>query len=639
MSAADTPPAADAVATVRAYHARSKHHLKSYAAGPETLDWDAQPDPWRVHEGAARHRLPLPRPAGGPDWRALDVPQGVAPQAPDAAALGQWLGLSLGLAAWKQAGPDRWAVRCNPSSGNLHPTEAWLWLRGLAPATGLPDGLYHYLPREHALERRAALACGTVDAASSGGPAAPPIAPAPNPRHERPASPALWLALSSIHWREAWKYGERAFRYGQLDAGHARAGLAWAAALHGWRLRPQPVDAATLAARLGLDRLDDRRTARGLSEAEDPEVLLVLQAPGLDADPGLPPTGRDWSGRPNRLDRHPMYRWPVIDGVAAASAPDAGTERAAPARHTTPPGLARADDARACADADAPGATPPSCLPQAEEAAATVQVAARPPRRWPAALPAPASAPALLRQRRSAQRFDRQAVMPRAAFERLLQALQPDPALAPWMAAPPGPARVHPVLFTHRVEGLAPGAWLLERGSGARARLAPALSPELAWQPAAPDTTPGAAPAPPLWRLADNPALAGTLRTLCCHQALGSDACVAVAMLAEFDLALAEHGASGYRRLLQECGVIGQVLYLEAEATGLRGTGIGCFFDDAVHQLLGIADGDTRLQSLYHFTLGVPVADARIASDPPYAHLQALGTSVSTTSTAVAAAR
>ena len=36
-----------------------------------------------------------------------------------------------------------------------------------------------------------------------------------------------------------------------------------------------------------------------------------------------------------------------------------------------------------------------------------------------------------------------------------------------------------------------------------------------------------------------------------------------------------------YRRLFWECGLIGQVLYLEAEAAGVRGTGIGCFYDDA----------------------------------------------------------
>jgi hypothetical protein len=61
------------------------------------------------------------------------------------------------------------------------------------------------------------------------------------------------------------------------------------------------------------------------------------------------------------------------------------------------------------------------------------------------------------------------------------------------------------------------------------------------------------------------------------------------------------------------------VLYLEAEAAGVQGTGIGCYFDDAVHQALGLKT--TRFQDLYHFTVGTPLADARLISEPPYAHL------------------
>jgi len=71
-----------------------------------------------------------------------------------------------------------------------------------------------------------------------------------------------------------------------------------------------------------------------------------------------------------------------------------------------------------------------------------------------------------------------------------------------------------------------------------------------------------------------------------------------------------------YRELHWEAGAVGQVLYLEAEASGLRGTGIGCFFDDGVHELLGIAGG--KLQTLYHFTVGGPLTDDRIVSLPPY---------------------
>jgi nitroreductase len=65
--------------------------------------------------------------------------------------------------------------------------------------------------------------------------------------------------------------------------------------------------------------------------------------------------------------------------------------------------------------------------------------------------------------------------------------------------------------------------------------------------------------------------------------------------------------------------MIGQVLYLEAEARGVRGTGIGCFFDDAVHEILGLESD--RFQSLYHFTVGHPLEDPRITTRPPYFHM------------------
>ena len=51
--------------------------------------------------------------------------------------------------------------------------------------------------------------------------------------------------------------------------------------------------------------------------------------------------------------------------------------------------------------------------------------------------------------------------------------------------------------------------------------------------------------------------------------------------------------------------MLGHVLYLEAEAAGIRATGIGCYFDDAFHEIFGLADD--RFQSLYHFTVGMPV--------------------------------
>jgi len=110
------------------------------------------------------------------------------------------LGCSMAISSWKVYGTDRWALRCNPSSGNLHPTETYL---ALPEKEGFAAGLYHYRPQDHQLERR----CTYPPALEHG------------LFNDLPAGSFL-LGLSAIPWREAWKYGERAWRYCLLDLGH-----------------------------------------------------------------------------------------------------------------------------------------------------------------------------------------------------------------------------------------------------------------------------------------------------------------------------------------------------------------------------------------------------------------------------------
>jgi hypothetical protein len=121
----------------------------------------------------------------------------------------------------------------------------------------------------------------------------------------------------------------------------------------------------------------------------------------------------------------------------------------------------------------------------------------------------------------------------------------------------------------------------------------------------------------PLYLLAEGDAR-DMARLVSCHQDIAADSCFALGFLAEFEAALAA-GPWVYRELYWEAGLLGQILYLEAEAAGIRGTGIGCFFDDAIHRVLGIED--RSFQSLYHFTAGGPVEDPRLQTLPPYAHL------------------
>ncbi|MCP5118283.1 MAG: SagB/ThcOx family dehydrogenase, partial [bacterium] len=159
-------------------------------------------------------RLDLPEDSAEPTYDSLFVDRQPAHPVP-AGSLSRLLYYSLALSAWKVLRrPDgtyhtRWSLRVNPSSGNLHPTEGYLIC---GPVEGLCEmaALYHYAPHEHGLELRRQL-----DATPGG----------------------AYVGLTSIHWREAWKYGERAFRYCQHDVGHAIAAVAIAAAALGWTAR------------------------------------------------------------------------------------------------------------------------------------------------------------------------------------------------------------------------------------------------------------------------------------------------------------------------------------------------------------------------------------------------------------------
>lgn len=533
--------------TVRAYHLRTKHRLDRYAAGPGSLDWDAQPDPFRVWAGAKKTILPRAAERMEIPWDELAAERSPAPLS--LASLGDLLQLCAAITAWKEYAGSRWALRANPSSGNLHPTEVWVIAQGVE---GLEDGLHHYQSRDHSLELRAST----------------PLLPAGEPSSSAAKragegeqgidTPALWLGFSSIHWREAWKYGERAFRYCQLDMGHMLAAVSAAAALLGWKPRLLPLGSDAVAACLGLDRQMDFAGVEG----EDPEAILALHP----ADADMPPAGwAHWHGKPNLLDPKPMYRWPVIEEVAQASR--GGLPENIGGRETPVSPLLKNGN----------GEDSPS-LP----------------------------ATRIILKRRSAQAFDGQSVMPMAVFQRLLAGLLPGntPVWRLW----PLPPRVHPVLMVHRVEGLPTGVYVLPRSDAGAEGLRGAMRADLAWEVV------GEVPDSPLRRLV-SARCANAARTVSCHQDIAANCAVAFMLLAEFDGPIAENPAA-YRHLHWEAGMLGHQLYLEAEAHGWRGTGIGCFFDDAVHDILGLADD--RYQVVYHFSVGVPVDDPRLLTRPAY---------------------
>jgi SagB-type dehydrogenase family enzyme len=446
----------------------------------------------------------------------------------------------------------------NPSSGNLHPTEAYLISGPIAasPHGLLPAGLYHYAPKSHALELLARIKEESWQAL------------------KLPKGTML-LALTSIYWRESWKYGERAFRYSMLDVGHALAAVGVAARCLGWRaLLEDDLGTDDLTKLLGLE--EHSQLSRYEGEEEHADLLLAIHTNGSKHQLSL--HSSDFSklkseSEPAQANVLSLGHvpWALMDQVSEAS---------------RKPSTSKIYSAINSAS---------SSLPEPGKMHNDLHIDFSD--RYCQ----------LLRKRRSAKVMDGLSSMPAHSFFSILRAVMPKSSpldLLPWKPC------IHPVFFVHRVEGLEKGLYILLRDVGQKEVLKEAMLEDFVWErpsSAPPDTE--------LYLLAQGDSRLAAKETSC-RQDIASDGCFAAAMLAAFEEPLLRYGPWYYRRLFWECGVIGQAFYLAGEAAGYQGCGIGCFFDDMVHRMLGLSG--CKYQDLYHFTVGRALVDPRLIDLPAY---------------------
>jgi len=76
-----------------------------------------------------------------------------------------------------------------------------------------------------------------------------------------------------------------------------------------------------------------------------------------------------------------------------------------------------------------------------------------------------------------------------------------------------------------------------------------------------------------------------------CFQEIARTSCFTVGMFGRLTPALRASGPHAYRRLHWEAGLIGSILYLEAEAQGLGATGMGCYLDNVALSQFGFDGG------------------------------------------------
>ncbi len=497
------------------YHQQTKHTVEKLSSNRHFLDWANQPNPFRFYAGAPEIALPhemLASPASFfQSMDSLFAENNVEPHKADSTFISNLLFYSMAISAWKEIrGTDhRWALRVNPSSGNLHPTDTHLLLNGIE---GLPDGAYHYLVPRHSLEHRSEANLGPKLWRLVSG---------------QDVSPKLVICLTSIFWRESWKYQSRAFRYCNHDLGHALASIMLSANILGWKVH-------------------------AIGEFPDEEVIRLLGLSGNDEKPfliiGAFPTGQKqiniskfdfpsetdaaFKGEPNILSAEEV-KYPAIDAVYDSTVIDKNTWRARFAQ----------------------------ALPEMTGGAVFEGLKEKPIKMDSVVeKELDESVHKIIRMRRSAVDMDGIRTMPKAEFELILKTLGRGFSADFQTNGQRGFHLIDLYLYVHRVDGLPPGVYYWRR-----------QTEEL--QPLA---------------LGDQKQVA---KFVSCFQDIAADGCFAVSMVANFNLGYELFGNRCYRYVHHEAGLIGQWLYLASTALNYQATGIGCFLDDEINTYLPLPDG------------------------------------------------
>jgi len=523
------------------YHLLTKHTAEKLFASGRSLDWANQPNPFRHYEGAELIELPLEWDESKIEFFDLPAPNAVPF---DYKFLSALLYNSFAISAWKQVvGTNhKWALRVNPSSGNLHPTEVHLFFE---------YGAFHYRVDEHKLEQRNSNDIRHLLWSELG------------LKQDNP--PPILICLSSIFWREAWKYESRAFRYCNHDLGHAIAALEVSAKLYGWHT-------------VNFELFDDAKMTELLGLSKNQEHPLAFIALYPDAQNSFKSKQSNWENFVQANHEIPEYKgvsnllsktqidFPLIEKVFESTCYNNEQWIEARNKFTT------YDIAVQKTLIDKMFGDKNSAIAQ-ESLTVTFPVITKKP-----------LANQIIRTRRSAVDMDGETSISKEVLDVILlqstrgfnadfQTLKQDQFNL-----------VHLFLYLHKVNGVSPGLYYFDRTNERLIAL----------------------------RTSDQRHFA---RSGSCFQDIASDGAFAVSMVADFNTAYEIFGERAYRIVHHEAGYIGQHFYLNSHALGLDATGIGCFIDDAINSYIELPEG---FEVIYNFTFGSATTDPRLTTLPAY---------------------
>jgi SagB-type dehydrogenase family enzyme len=176
------------------------------------LDWTRKPMTYKEYPGVKAFVLPTPASSTTTFDQAVRDRRSVRDFEPRPLSL-EDLSYLLWVSTGIRERRGQHEFRTSPSAGALYPIETYLAINSVS---GLEQGIYHYGIREHRLELLRLgdlgneVAHGALD-------------------QEMCAQAPVVLMWTAVFVRSVWKYGQRAYRYIYLDAGHIAAQLSLAA--------------------------------------------------------------------------------------------------------------------------------------------------------------------------------------------------------------------------------------------------------------------------------------------------------------------------------------------------------------------------------------------------------------------------
>ena len=245
------------VSFAKEYHEETKHSEISIRYSHHVMDWGDKPNPFKVYRSLPQVLLPSDvfRPKSGA-FKALTKLKFEKNRKPiDVATLAGILFFSGGLTRESKLPFGTYHMRAAPATGALYPIEIYV-VNG--DIDGLKAGVYHFGPADFALTR---LRDGDYRAELSS---------ATGNQESLTSSPVI-LVLTSLAWRNAWKYQSRSYRHWFWDSGVLTSNLLATAA------------SAKLDAQLVMG-FSDRSVDKLLCLEEGKEASIVLISLGRDSN-------------------------------------------------------------------------------------------------------------------------------------------------------------------------------------------------------------------------------------------------------------------------------------------------------------------------------------------------------------------